>query len=1094
MSSNMSAGQWVGAIVGAVAGFFTGGATWYATAASMAAGASTGMAVGGMIDPPMGPAIVGPRLGDLSTQSAAYGVVIPRLYGTTAVAGNIFWVENNALKEVATQETQGGKGGGGSEVTTFSYFATFALGLCNGPVVGIRRIWCSGRLIYDAGATDLETAEVTRQLAPGIRLYLGADTQAPDARMQATLGVNNTPAFRGLAYIVFDDFALADYGNSLLGAQFKVEVVKAATYTSAILSEWHAPVSDVNIYYNMAAVSIAGISESTRFIVAQYPGFDYLRVLTLNDDATLRDQKVVSDPNFANFGAQLNYDVSLDEIEFAANLENPSPPLKVLVFGNAIGPLSALYADRYADNFISSSEKGSFGVALTRGWRPTAESDYGDYTRVYDFAGGYVDVPYRVAEQSFVRSLGEKLSFVVIGGANIYKYTPADGWSSYSITQPAGGPIALTDGYVDGGVLVRVYRTVSADLTTGPTYFDRINLSTMARIDDAYSTFPVSSLVHVPWKTYISGQMMTQAGNITSNMSYYPSDVFVVTSSVNSVIPGGESLADIVAAECDLVGLEVSDIDVSTLTDEVRGFRVGAVAAVRSNIDPLQGAFPFDIIQSGYQVRFIRRGLTGSVLAIPETDLAARDDAKLTPRLARSREMDTQLPVSVTINYIDHAREFDTGTQSAERNSANTVNTRAIEMPIVMTATEAAQKAEILLYLYWSERDSFGFSLPPSYGAAEPGDVVTVEAGGSSYDLRLVDVNRQSNGVIVCQARPVASYLSTAVADSGTTVSAAASVAGTTAMELLDIPALSDINASVGYVLALGRYRSGWPGGAAYRSKDAGETWSLVDTTTIPAGMGFAVNALSSPASFGMVDSSSQLTVNMHLTDLSSIGELQMLNGQNHFAYGVAGRWEIIAARTCELQVDGSYILSDLLRGRFGTETHAAQHATGDRLVLLDKNRLKFVAGSLNDIGSAALYRAQTVGAADQSTVRRNFTYNAVNLQPLAPVWLKAHRNTTTQDWTLSWVRRTRVGGEWRDNVDAALGEVAEIYEIDIFAGWQFTTVLFTITGLTSPTATYTAAQQMTYHGYNPEVLYFRIYQISAEVGRGKPLQAGITG
>ncbi|MGK3946072.1 hypothetical protein ABK046_47955, partial [Streptomyces caeruleatus] len=73
-------------------------------------------------------------------------------------------------------------------------------------------------------------------------------------------------------------------------------------------------------------------------------------------------------------------------------------------------------------------------------------------------------------------------------------------------------------------------------------------------------------------------------------------------------------MADIVAAECDLVGLEVSDIDVSTMTDEVRGFRVGAVAAVRSNIDPLQGAFPFDIIQSGYQVRFIRRGLTGSVL------------------------------------------------------------------------------------------------------------------------------------------------------------------------------------------------------------------------------------------------------------------------------------------------------------------------------------------------------------------------------------------------------------------------------------------------------------------------------------------------
>lgn len=43
--------------------------------------------------------------------------------------------------------------------------------------------------------------------------------------MQATLGVANTPAWRGLAYLVFYDLPLASYGNSLAGAQVRAEIV-----------------------------------------------------------------------------------------------------------------------------------------------------------------------------------------------------------------------------------------------------------------------------------------------------------------------------------------------------------------------------------------------------------------------------------------------------------------------------------------------------------------------------------------------------------------------------------------------------------------------------------------------------------------------------------------------------------------------------------------------------------------------------------------------------------------------------------------------------------------------------------------------------
>ena len=119
-----SPGQIVGGVLGAVVGFFT--------PAGPIIGAQIGMMIGGYIDPPKGPNITGPRLSDLSQQTASLGLVIPRLYGTAALFGNIFWIENNQLKEVEATEEQGGKGGGGAEVTTYSYFGTFALGLCQG--------------------------------------------------------------------------------------------------------------------------------------------------------------------------------------------------------------------------------------------------------------------------------------------------------------------------------------------------------------------------------------------------------------------------------------------------------------------------------------------------------------------------------------------------------------------------------------------------------------------------------------------------------------------------------------------------------------------------------------------------------------------------------------------------------------------------------------------------------------------------------------------------------------------------------------------------------------------------------------------------
>jgi hypothetical protein len=233
-----------------------------------------------------------------------------------------------------------------------------------------------------------------------------------------------------------------------------------------------------------------------------------------------------------------------------------------------------------------------------------------------------------------------------------------------------------------------------------------------------------------------------------------------------------------------------------------------------------------------------------------------------------------------------------------------------------------------------------------------------------------------------------------------------------------------------------------------------------------------------------LIDNSSILDVTLRTGELFSVTELAMLNGANYFAYGADGRWEIIAAKTCTLVSGKSYTLKDMLRGRFGTEWAMSTHSAGDVVVLLDTNDVETILSESSQIGLPYLYRGITLNRDIDSDTNRTFTYRGINLKPLSPVYVTGVGSLVTNDWTLSWIRRTRIGGEWRDGVDANLGESLEKYEVDIFSNSSYTTVKRTLT-VYSQTATYTSAQQVTDFGANQTTLYFKVYQISSIVGRG---------
>jgi len=154
--------------------------------------------------------VEGPRLTDLDVMASSEGAPIPRVYGRVRLSGQVIWATR--LEEVINtrrETTRGGKGGGSrttTTTTTYSYFANFAVALCEGPIAKIGRIWGDGKL--------LDLANVI------YRVYAGSEDQPADQLIVAKDG--EAPAYRGTAYVVFERLPLEKFANRIPQLSFEV--------------------------------------------------------------------------------------------------------------------------------------------------------------------------------------------------------------------------------------------------------------------------------------------------------------------------------------------------------------------------------------------------------------------------------------------------------------------------------------------------------------------------------------------------------------------------------------------------------------------------------------------------------------------------------------------------------------------------------------------------------------------------------------------------------------------------------------------------------------------------------------------------------
>ncbi len=183
------------------------------TAIGRAVGATIGQAIDQRLLTAMAPAIkqTGPRLDNLDVMTSNEGAPIPEISGRAAIAGEVIWAAK--LKEVKKSKNKSvGSGKSKQKVkqTSFKYYASLAIGLGRGPLSGYGRIWMDGKQV-----------DLSDMIEEGrVRFYSGDEAQMPDPKIEAVEGF--APAYRGLAYIVFEDLLIGQFGNR--PPQIKVEV------------------------------------------------------------------------------------------------------------------------------------------------------------------------------------------------------------------------------------------------------------------------------------------------------------------------------------------------------------------------------------------------------------------------------------------------------------------------------------------------------------------------------------------------------------------------------------------------------------------------------------------------------------------------------------------------------------------------------------------------------------------------------------------------------------------------------------------------------------------------------------------------------
>lgn len=1080
--------------------------------------------------------VEGPRLTDLKVQSSTYGRGIPWVRGRVRVAGNIIW--SAAVQEHTTTtvvEAGGGKdSGGGTTVVQTSYYYTckFAIALCEGTILGVRKVWLNGSLIYNVSANASASSVLGSSTA--FTVHNGAADQEPDALIESIKGVGNTPAYRGTAYVVFNDFNLTSYNIRTLGqANFEFEVITAGStlglqpalaYNSGGMdfqaNQLAHRVSQLGEVWLNADVG-ANIERTTR-LVNMYSG---AAIMQQDWGVGMQHLGLQHDGSGLWLGQRgaLNAIVKVWFLSRAGALSFVDPPTSG-PWAGSFPQFIEMYQDTAANTTVWGW--GVFGVAVLHANFATNECDIETPAASLTNPAFVVNAN-RVAGRMYVRqrAASGSIGYFSVTEAG-YPYTTVvsfnAGFSGAATLGPDGylyaesgnaGEANLINKYTPDGVLVDTATLTDLNPNEGsitsiivtnqgvmwvqvdqssPSLkrFYKINTGTMevegqgTRDQTLYSQYFIGP--------YAFNNAALFVGVGTNDGRVYMVEPF------SRIEPSLVDLGnDVVKPLCQrpVIGrtqlpvLADTDIDVSLLVGtEIHGVVMANRAPIRSMLEPLMVAFMFDAVERDWKTTFVPRGNSPTV-TIDEDLLAAREDnIDATPdKIVLSRKNEMELPLGITVSYLSLDNNYQPLTQSSRRSVVNSQEVRSIGLPIVLTDDEAKQLATILEYVSWSTQVGARFVTTRDYMALDPTDVVRVPdpAGGDDFVIRISKKSEDPFGIIAFDGEfeDPEVYTQTISGVPALTPDESVPLRGPSLATLVDMPMILEVTNDPGFIMAAYGTGTVWQGVQLFQSTDDGENYNALALGTLQTEsvIGTAMTVLGGTADSELNEVFDyRYTVDVVLADssmsLSSSTRENVLKGANYMMLGN----ELIQFVTATLLSPLTYRLSGLLRGRKGTEWAMGSHQSGENAVLITTSRVASVPQNFTNLNVPLLYKAVSFGSTLEDTFSFTFTNTGRRRKPLAPWSLTGGRNAAG-DLSIKWAPRTRFPTNWVNGINAPIGESQESYAVYIPSVAAPVRIITSST----PEATYTAAQQTEDYGSPQNPIELEVAQISPEAGVG---------
>ncbi|PZO65279.1 MAG: hypothetical protein DI498_09560 [Paracoccus denitrificans] len=483
---------------------------------------------------------------------------------------------------------------------------------------------------------------------------------------------------------------------------------------------------------------------------------------------------------------------------------------------------------------------------------------------------------------------------------------------------------------------------------------------------------------------------------------------------------GAVPLAAIVSDICREAG--IAAFDVSGLSGVVRGMALTNGETGRAALQPLMLAYGFDALERDGVLQFKMR--TGRVDAVlDQDDLALAEDVS---GAEFARAPDSDLFGRVRVSHVEAGSDYPAATAEATLPDDHLGSASETELPMTLTRGEARASAERWLAEAGVARDTVRFALAPSKSELGPGDVVRLMVGGRPEQSWRIDRVERAGAVTVDAVRVDRAVYDDRPVDDAPALTRPYQPPVPVWPVFMDLPLLRGDEVPHAPWLAVSA--KPWPGAvAAWSSVNAEGGFDLNTTLPVRSVMGKTLTPLHF-ARAGAWDRGAPLRLRITEGQLNSATVTSVMAGANLLAIGdgSADRWELIQFKDATLVQPGVWEVELRLRGQAGTDAVMPDvWPAGSTVVLLD-GAPKQVALPPDTRGQMRYWR---IGPAsrppeDDSYDTIGAAFAGIGLRPLCPCHLRVDGRRIT------WVRRTRIGGDGWDGPDVPLGEATERYVV----------------------------------------------------------------